>query len=667
VIGNSNFAANTQTHGQSAVASYTRTISPSALNEARFGFNRILGANNPSGTFTLGQSSAGQFGLTGIPISAYTYAIPPVSIGSLQTLGGSEYRPQHYISQVYQFLDDFTLLRGRHSLRFGYQYLRTTLSFLDLQNPQGAMSAGGIYTNTNGFGGADLLLGDMNSASFESVTIPHTFQPSHSLYGQDTWRITDKLVMNYGLRYELFSPIMERNNLVANFSPENGGTLIDVGSNASGWYDRTLIHPDLINFAPRLGISYQAAPSVVFRAGYGIFYQHRNRYGSESVLNLNPPFLSQSTLQQQQGSTRPVFLLKDGFPGKALTSAAGVLPPLYTLQIRAQDPDQRTAYISQGSFGLQWQIHPQTLASIDYVGNFGRKEGRIFNANQGLVTGFDAGGDPEVTFPYANLNSANQHAFLEYLRNDGNVNYNGLQTSLKHNLTHGLQFGLSYTWSHSIADFNVPINGNFVGQNALYNHAGERGDQTLDVRNRFVANGLWAIPVGRGGEYFNEARVLKDVIGGWQINTIVTLQGGNPFTITANDASQTGGNINAYANCDGNPFAGATTDHHRYTPGGGGFFMNAAAYSQPTAGHFGTCRPDSLHGPGYKNTDLSLFRSFPIYETFHAEFRTEAFNVFNQTNFAAPYSYIGNPTSYGQVFGTVGNPRILQFALKLFY
>lgn len=667
VIGSSNFAADTQTHGMSAVASYIHTFSAATLNEFRVGANRIIARNNPAGGVKMGTSAAANYGLTGVPVTQYSYGLPPINIGGLQTIGGSTYRPQSQTAQVYQLIDDFTVLHGRHSMKFGYQYRRQTLNFLDLATPQGSISAGGIYTNNNGFGGADMLLGDMSNASFETIFVPHTFQPGHSFYAQDSWRATDKLVLNFGVRYELFAPFLERSNAVANFSPENGGQLVTPAKNAEGWYGRSLIHPDKNDFAPRVGVAYQISPNVVFRGGYGVFFQHSERYGSEAVMNLNYPYLAQSSLSEQQGSQTPVFYLKNGFPSDSLRTAAGIAPPLYSIQIRAQDPNQRTSYVSQGSFGVQVQMASKTTVAIDYTGNFARKMGRIFNDNQGLVTGFDTKGNPTVVFPYSNLNHGSQHSFVEYLRNDGNVNYNGLQAALKQSLTHGLQFGLAYTWSHSIADFNVPINGDYVGQNAKYNHKGERSDQTLDVRNRFVANATWNIPAGRGAQHLNSTPVLRDVLAGWQVNTIVTLQGGNPFTIFANDNSQTGPAHNGYANCDGNPFQGATTDHNRYTPNGGGYYINLSAYSTPTAGHFGSCHPYSVHGPGFKNTDLSVFRSFPIHESLRAEFRAEAFNVWNQTNFGAPYAYIGNPTSFGKIFNTVGNPRMMQFAMKIYY
>ncbi len=689
IYGGENFAANTANHGQSFVLSYIRTIGKSAVNEARVGYTRNLGANNPPGGLPLGQSAEGQFGLTGVPITPSTFGLPNTSVSGFHSFGDSTYRPQHYTSQVYQFFDDYSYLHGRHSFKFGYQYHRFTSNFLDLQNVNGAMGFSGQYSTTGtNFGAADLLLGDANSASFESVVTPHEYQPGHNFYGQDTWRITDKLVLNYGFRYELYSPLLERNNRVASFSPANGGEIVTANPGDNSWYGKSFVHPDKLNFAPRIGFIYQLLPRVVFRGGYGFFYQHLDRYGSEAVPSLNAPFLVQSSIGQSNGSTTPAFQLKNGFPGQALTAQNGILPPLYTLQIRWQDPNRRTGYVSQPSFGTQVQVEKNTTFSLDYVGNFARKMGRIVNANEGIPE-FTPGQSsyPGAYFLYQNLinysgvGPSNPHfftqaAFLEEARSDGNTNFNSLQTSIDHKASHGLQFGVSYEWSHSFQDFNVPINGNYIGENALYNHAAERSDSTLDVRNRFVAHALWNIPVGRGAQYFNSTPVVKDIIGGWQLNTIVTAQGGNPFTIYGDQGDQAQ-NHDGRADCIGNPFAGASRDWHKFVQGGGGFYINPAAYGDPTSdsalgpqygyGHFGTCRPYSVHAPGFRNTDLSVFRNFPIHDSIRAEFRAEAFNVWNNVNFGTPYGYVGYLPPFGTVSSTVGNPRNLQFAVKIFY
>jgi hypothetical protein len=688
IYGAENFAANTENHDQSFVLSYIRTLSPSMLNEARVGYTRNLGANDPPSGLTLGQSAQSQFGLTGVPVTSYTYGLPSISVSGLQSFGDSTYRPQHYVSQVYQFFDDFTWLKGRHSLKFGYQYHRFTSNFLDLQNVQGAFGFSGQYsTNGTSFAATDLLLGDSNSASYETLDTPHEYQPGHNFYGQDTWRVTDRLVLNYGLRYELYSPLLERNNNVASFSPDNGGEIVTASHSDHTWYGKSFVHPDRLNFAPRFGFTYQMMPRVVFRGGYGIFYQHLDRYGSEGVPSLNAPYLVQSSMSQNQGSTTPVFLLQDGFPASSLESQAGSLPPLYTLTIRWQDPNRRTGYVSQPSFGTQVQVAKQTTLSLDYVGNFARKMGRIMNANEG-VPEWDANGNFEgAYFQYQNLinwsgvGPQNPHWFttaseLEYVRGDGNTNFNSLQTSLDHKFTHGIQFGVSYQWSHAIQDFNVPINGNYIGENSMRNHRGERSDSTLDVRNRFVAHALWDIPVGRGGQYFTSTPVVRDVIGGWQLNAIVTAQNGNPFTIYGDQGDQAQ-NHDGYADCVSNPSVGATRDPNKFVQGGGGFWINPAAYGDPSNdsslgpqyayGHFGTCHPYSVHAPGWRNTDLSVFRRFPIHNAIHAEFRAEAFNAWNNVNFGTPYGYIGVPQNVGIVYGTVGSPRNLQFALKIFY
>ncbi len=400
------------------------------------------------------------------------------------------------------------------------------------------------------------------------------------------------------------------------------------------------------------------------RGGFGMFYQHGNRFGSEAVMNLNPPFELNSNVSQQQGSTTPQFILSNGFPIDLLNSQT---VNLSQLQIRAQDPNQRTSYVEQASLGTEFQLSSNTVFSTDYVGNFGHRLSRLRNYNQGVITGYDGSGNPQVVYPYANLNdnAAGQHAFLEYLSNDGNTSYNGLDVSLKRRFTNDLSFGISYTWSHNISDFNVPINGNYTPQNA-YDLAAERSDSTLDVRRRFVSNALWVLPVGKGHALLNHGPASQ-VLGGWQLNGIFTLQTGNPFTIEAPNESDTGSNHDSRANCDANPFAGASSNPRDYVSTGSGFFINPASFSIPAFGHFGSCAPYSVHGPGLQNLDLSLFKNFVVTESMHVEFRAEFFNSLNHANFAAPSANISNPGSFGKVYGTVGDPRQIQFALKLYF
>lgn len=654
LIGSSNWASENSIRGASANISWTDTISNSVLNEARFGFNRMRDNKVAKG---VGGPAEAEFGITGLPITSFSTGLPPIDIWGIQGMGVSRWRPQRQVSSVYQFMDNLSWLKGRHSYKFGYQYYRSNSSFLDIMAPQGYFGAEGIYTNNNNFGLPDFLLGDMAFAQYTTPLVPHTFRPGHAFYGQDEWRMNNKLTLSYGIRYELFAPLMEHDNYVSDFSPANGGQMIAAESPASSWYGRSLIRPDRTNFAPRVGFAYNMVKNLVVRGGYGVFYQHNYRFGSESVTSLNPPFVNDARLSQNTGSTTPVFYLSQGFPGSELTSAT---VPLSTLQIRAQDPKQRTSYVEQTSFGLQYEVSPSTVASVDYVGNFGRKMARIRNLNQGQIT--DAG----VVFPYANLNTADgQHAFLEYETHDGNLNYNAMQASLRRKMSKGLAYGISYTWSHGMADYNTPINGSFVAQNA-YDMGAERGNSSLDVRHRLAANALWQLPIGKGGWILNNDSLASRMIGGWQVNTIVTVQTGNPFTITAPDETATG-NHDSRANCVGSAFGGSTSDPRKSLGGMSGYYINPSAFAVPAVGEFGSCSPYSVHGPGYSTVDLSIFKSFQITESKRIEIRSEFFNAFNHANFSNPNSYIGDPGSFGKFYGTVGDPREIQFALKLYF
>jgi hypothetical protein len=670
IAGNGGFATDYVIHNQGLALGWTHVFSSTAVNQARYGFLRDNAHSNPIGV-TLGTSNAGDFGLTGIPASPFTAGLPPLYISGLVTLGTDRFRPQFQVSQVFQFIDNFTKLTGKHSLMVGYQYHRNTDNFLDLQAPQGYMQTTGIYTNKSGFGFADFLLGDVASTIYNTPLDVHQFLPGHSFFGQDTWRIARNLTVNYGVRYELYAPMLNRTNSVSNFSPTSGGTLVAAAANAGGWSDRALINADKNNFAPRFGFSYQPSERIVLRGGYGVFYQFINRIGSESQLALNQPFLKAVQTTQTSGSVTPVFQLKNGFPGAAYS---GSVVPLTLQKNNWQDPNQRTSYIEQASFGPQVQISSNTVMELIWVGNWGRKMNRLRNANQGIVTGFSTPTQAIVQFPYANLNTsttaiagAGTHSFLEYATNDGDTSYNALELNVRRQIVKGLGYQVSYTWSHAMADFVDNLTGGSTPQNA-YDYSQEMSNSPFDQRHRFVASGEWKLPFGKDGWVMNNDSKTARFLGNWQLNGILTLQTGLPLSVTAADNSQTGGNHAAYANCVSNPFANTTTSRSAIsTQGVPGVYVNPSAFSTPTSGTFGSCRPRLLHGPGSENVDLSLFKQFPLGEVRKIELRFEFFNAFNHANFANPAASLTNTATFGKVSATVNDPREIQMAGKFYF
>jgi Carboxypeptidase regulatory-like domain/TonB dependent receptor len=684
VVGNGNFATDYRWHQQLIALGWTHTFSSTLANDARFGFNRDYAHSDPVGV-TLGTSQAESLiGLTGIPNGPGTAGLPPIEINGLARIGTSPWRPQYQISQAWNVIENLTWLKGNHSFKFGYQYLKRSDNFLDLRAPQGEIQTNGVYTTGGAFGLPDYLLGDVDGVHFTTPHVVHYYQPGHSFYAMDTWRTTQKLTLTLGLRYELFAPVIDRNNDTTNFTPANGGGLVTAASNASGWYNRSLIHPDLNDFAPRLGFAYQMTPRLVWRGGYGVFYQHSNRIGSESLLQLNPPFLLDTQLNQSGSST--VFQLQNGFPYNTIINS-GV--DLTSLQIRAQDPNQRSGYVEQTSFGLEYQVMSDTVVSASYVGNWGRKMYRVRDYNMPHITGFD-GGCPILLYPYANLSTVTnidtfngvgnscqttgQHAFLEYASTDGNTDYNALELSLRRRMSKDISFNLGYTLSHGLANFGDNLTTAQLPQNS-YNYAAEMSNSILDIRSRFIGNFIWDLPFGEGKRFLSGQNAASRWLGGWQFNGIVTLQTGTPYSVTAPNSGLIDPNNPVYANCIGDPFAGATTDHSLYTTTG--FLINPAAFAAPAPGTFGNCAPRKFHGPGIQMWDLSLFKNFKFTERWMLQFRAEFFNAFNHPNFANPNAFV-TQGGFGQVSSTLapilgndsggpGDPREIQFALKLYF
>src|SRR5260370_28529606 len=289
IAGNGDFATDYRIHERSVALSWDDTVRSNLLNELRFGFNRDFAHSDPIGV-KLGTSDAAKYGLNGIPVGPNTAGLPPIEINGLTRLGTSPWRPQFQISQVWQILDNLNWLKGTHSFKFGYEHRHTSDNFLDIRAPQGEIGVNGIYTPADGFCVADFLLGNVDAVNFVTPTVVHNYQYGNSFYVQDTWRVRKDLTVTYGARFELFTPNLNHQNQLSNFTPATGGGLVTVASAASGLFERSLIHPARNNVAPRLGFSYHPWNKIVLRGGYGVFYQHSVRIGSGSILSLKPPF-----------------------------------------------------------------------------------------------------------------------------------------------------------------------------------------------------------------------------------------------------------------------------------------------------------------------------------------------------------------------------------------
>ena len=713
-------------HDQSVALGWTDTLKTNLINTAHIGYLRTYSHSDPIGLQDGVSLAASLIGLQGVPTNPESTGIPPFQESGINSIGSAYYRPQFQVAQTYQLLDSVYLLKGHHSYQFGYEFHQDALNFFDIQAPQGIIYNNGIYTNTSGFGAADLLLGNVSQLILGTTNEINNYVRGNSFYAQDTWRASDNLTVNYGVRYELYPPFwIDRDGRTANFScgpqaypacinsgtPANGGTMV-LAKSGNGWSGDTGMTTNHNDFSPRVGIAYHVFKPIVVRGGYGVFHQFINRIGSESLLQQNPPFLGSWNIAQAAGSKTPVFQLGSTAgmnssaylspaslaqlltPGPTVTCTTGTLTNgvcvggvaggLPTQHVRGQGSENRTSYIQQASFGIQYQVSSTTLLNANYVGNWGRKMNRVQNANQGFVKSCPTCAvvtpNAVIYFPLTSFNSGNtidandtsngagQHAFVEVATNDGNTDYNALELSLRRQMKHRLAYSVSYTWSHNMADFVDNLTGGDTPQDA-HNYAHEMSNSFQDVRSRFVATATYELPIGKDGLILNNGGLASRLIGNWKANAIVTFQTGEPFSITATGVSDTGGNNASYANCVGNPFAGASKNPKDFVGiHSTGFFINSAAFTAPTLGTFGSCRPRAFAGPGQKNGDLSLFKSFPVVREYRIETRIEAFNAFNHPSFGNPAANISSSgANFGKTTSTTLAPRVLQVAVKFFY
>jgi Carboxypeptidase regulatory-like domain/TonB dependent receptor len=669
---------------RSFATSWTHLFKNNLTNEFRLGYNRV---NSQRSQLNSDKTSEELLnypgGFPGIPNVPGNGGLPQFTFNDISQIGSPTFLPSHEVQNTYGLSENLSWVRGNHSLKFGTDIRTEEFTIFQPAAARGTLDFGpGLTDNpaaqfSGGSGFASFLVGLSDGGSINNLHNIDYHHQVYAFYGQDDWRVTPKLTLNLGLRYELFTTIKERNNEQGTFDLSTGSLIVPKGVTAQltpmlaaivpveATGTPGLISPDLNNFAPRIGLAYQATNKLVVRAGYGIFYggDEAGPYSNPSM-GFNPPFFVSKNFTQPCGaaSANPATVdcsvsgiptLASGFPANSLTDPEP--PPLFF----SLDPKLVTPYMQQWHLSTQYELPSNTVFEVSYAGSRGLKQYIYLNGNQ-------AAPNPDPNLPLADRRPLPQlDGFIGWFRSAGQSNYNSLQVRAEKRFSHGLTFLASYTWAHAL---DIASNADLSSQNGgdfryFKDPQAEYANSDFDVRNRFVFSYLYELPIGHGKSLFGDASgVLNQIIGGWQVGGITSVSSGNWFTIL---------DANGVANSDGQQRPDLIGDPHA-TPCVPGTFFNTCAFTDPAQGSFGDVSRNSIQGPGYQIWDFSLFKDFSITERTKLEFRAEFFNVFNHPNLqfakSGPQNSIDTTTFGTPQFGfltAARDPRQIQLALKV--
>ena len=656
---NDAFGAN-DNRSQGLALGLTWTASPNLVGDLRFGYARGDYYTNPP---NFGIDGAAEIGLRNVPSDpSIVGGMPKVNIQGFDAVGRHTSTPQFQTPRSWNPRATFSWNRGAHFIKFGAEFLHVETRINDLNATIGRMNFENRFTNR---AVGDLLLGLPSQLALTSYTVMEQGQNMQFYFIQDDYRISPRFTANVGLRYEYATPPVERENRFANFDPETGTMMF---AQDGSLFERALIHPDRNNFAPRVGFAYTPGTRLVVRGGYGVFFTHTVRQGREGLLGFNPPYLVDNLLQTGVSGATAVasaapFRLVNGYPDGLLDPSA----LSSTVLRRAQDPDQRTPYIQQYNLGAQYELRPDLVLDVAYVGNKGTKLPGFRNLNQRAVITNPDGSQSAGPRPYPAFGD------IQWMENRVSSNYKSLQLRVEKRFSQGLSGMVSYTLGEAITDapdhistsgggagvdtgvFREPQDGN--------NLRAERGPAEFDVRHRLVASYIYELPFGRGRRFGNGwNRALDLAFGGWQVTGIHVLQSGLALTATLGGATvlNIGGERRARPNLVGNPeLPESERTLNRW------FNTDAFAAFSPGLQAFGNAGVGIMRGPGVANFDFTLAKNFTLTGRRYFQFRTELFNAFNHPNFGPP-NIARESSGFGQIL-TAAPGRIIQFGLKFYF
>ncbi len=615
--------------------SETHTVSSNKVNEFRLGFVYTLESQD-----VLGPRLFDQYGIKGALDAPNIKGLPTFTItgfsqlGTPTTLGatpipasGSGNRPVLKSGKVWQLLDNFSWIHDRHTIKFGVDFSRVT-EFTKA-------------TNRSGLG--NFVLGDFFTASTSQQQLITIQQYVYNAYAQDDWKVSRKLTLNIGLRYELPTPFFEAHDRQSNFVLDAGPCYLQIitvaqNSRCNAGIGRYQTRLDKNNFAPRVGLAYQVTEKTVVRSGAGVFYGRDENFGISARLQSNPPWVSSASFP---GSTTvPAFLLQDGFPPNALALSSSGFNANTT--VMTQPFNFPTSYVEQWNLNIQRQLPGDLVAQVGYAGSEAHKLLRNVNLNQA----FPGTGAVNARRPYQGVGNITYYAPLI------NSTCHAMVAKLERRFSKGLSLLASYTLGHSIdGDGNEHDTGD-VNPQDVRNLAAEKGTSNFDVLHRFVFSGFYQLPFGKSGG------VASYLIRNWQLSTIFSAQTGQPYSVTlSTDPSGTATTARPNRIADGNLPSDARSRTH---------WFDTTAFVVPNCICFGNSGRDILRGPGFMDLDFGIIRDFNFLERFRLQLRAESFNLTNHPNFGLPNSAIGNP-SVGIITTTINRERQNQLALKLYF
>ena len=654
--------------GENEVAQLTTTITPTIVNVARVyhSYANLFGQQVP-----VNSNIAAAIGITGISTAPLNWGVPGVSWTGYSGIGSNGLTQGDKINN-YELADSLSWTRGSHALKFGAE-VRQSRMFLDSDNgPRGSFGFASSWTAAlnattgnpvvgSGNSVADFLLGYPTTMSGAVGTSQTHFRfYTTNLYAQDDWKITRNLTINYGLRYEYVTPpVAEELNHVFGFDFNTGKQLFPV----LGQIRKSIINPDHLNFAPRLGLAWNPewARSFTIRAGAGIYFDQTQMNETQFTTNSPPTFFQQNLSYTGQGlppaqfgvNTLPVVAV----PPISASYVTPVGTNLFAEELRGRKPREYMWNLSiQKSIGQNW------LAEVAYVGSQSRLLSKRYNSDAPAVPGVLYNVVPGAQ-PFPNLGG------MLYSSESGKGNYNSLNTKLERRFSAGVSILLAYSWSHSI---DTDSGGSYGSPNLNpANFQLDKGSSDFDIRHRFVGSVLYELPFGRGKKILGSASgALNQLIGGWQLNLIPTLQSGVNRNVTSPNTS-TIAYVTQHANAIGiDPYSSFSLKGATITPREGFgsnnrslYWFNPLAFTQAAPLTFGTAGRDIIASPGFMNWDISLFKTFVLREGMNLTFRAEFFDAFNQVRFDPPNLDASSPF-FGQI-QSAEQPRIIQLGLRL--